>query len=154
MDTADDLACIPFSQRVLLLPHCLRPSQECAGKMTKDGLECNGCTLTGCAIYQLREAADKAGYGGVCVAPGGRLAIRFLIERQPAGVVAIACHKELQEGLEAINQEPWNNGRPVVVTVPLLQDGCVDTKVDIGLACRVITASGNHSGSDQEPDLI
>lgn len=149
MDTVDDLACVPFSQRALLLPYCLRPSQECAGKMSKDGLECTGCTLASCAIYKLREAATNAGYGWICVAPGGRLAVRFLAERQPAGVVAIACHKELQEGLEAVERMTWSKGRPIVVAVPLIQDGCVDTLVDVEVATRIIIAFNGHFDSDQ-----
>lgn len=132
------LSNVPFAQRVLLLPHCLRPSQDCPGKMTKQGLDCTGCTRVECAIYQLRATAVEAGYGGVCVAPGGRLAARFIDERQPAGVVAIACHKELEEGMEAVDQMEWKNGRPAAATVPLLQDGCVDTTVDVALAQAVI----------------
>jgi hypothetical protein len=138
-----DVASVPFSQRVLLLPHCLRPSQNCPGKMTKQGLDCTGCSLTDCAIYRLRAAAAETGYGGVCVAPGGRLAVRFLAERQPAGVIAIACHKELEEGLEAIAQMDWEQGQPIVVTFPLSQDGCVDTKVDVESAREIILSNGH-----------
>ena len=134
----DGVGNVPFAQRVLLLPYCLRPSQACPGKMTKQGLDCTGCTLVECAIYQLRTAAIEAGYGGICIAPGGRLAVRFLDRQQPAGVVAIACHKELEEGLEAIDQMEWTNGRPAVAVVPLLHDGCVDTEVDIVLARTTI----------------
>jgi hypothetical protein len=136
--SANGLAGVPFAQRVLLLPHCLRPSQDCPGKMTKQGLDCTGCSLVDCAIHQLRAAAAEAGYGGVCVSPGGRLAVRFLAARQPAGVVAIACHKELEEGLEAIAEMEWANGEPAVATVPLAQDGCVDTEVDVATARQII----------------
>jgi hypothetical protein len=136
---------IPFAQRVLLLPHCLRPSQDCPGKMTKQGLDCTGCTQVECAIYQLRATAAEAGYGGVCVAPGGRLAVRFLDVHQPAGVVAVACHKELEEGLEAVDQMAWTNGKPIVVVVPLLQDGCVDTVVDVPAAQAVILTQADGS---------
>ena len=134
----DGISSVPFAQRVLLLPYCLRPSQDCPGKMTKQGLDCTGCTTVECAIYQLRTTAIEAGYEGTCVAPGGRLAMRFLIEHQPAGVVAIACHKELEEGLEAAGQTEWANGRPAAAVIPLLRDGCVDTEVDIDLARAVI----------------
>jgi geranylgeranyl diphosphate synthase type II len=137
---------IPFARRVLLLPHCLRPSQDCPGKSTKQGLDCTGCTHVECAIYQLRASAVEAGYGGICVAPGGRLAVRFLVENQPAGVVAVACHKELEEGLEAVNEIEWENGRPSVATVPLLQDGCVDTVVDVAAAREVILSDNGHAG--------
>jgi len=135
---SDDVGNVPFAQRVLLLPYCLRPSQDCPGKMTKQGLDCTGCTLVRCAIHQLRAAAAEVGYGGICVAPGGRLAVRFLDERQPAGVVAVACHKELEEGLEAVDQMAWTNGHPEMALVPLLRDGCVDTEVDVALARSVI----------------
>jgi len=129
---------VPFAKRVLLLPHCLRPSQDCPGKMTKQGLDCTGCTHTECAIHQLHAAATKVGYQGTCIAPGGRLAVRFLDEHQPAGVVAIACHQELEEGVEAIEQMEWENDPPALSLVPLSQNGCVDTKVDVEKARSVI----------------
>jgi len=106
--------------------------------MTKQGLNCADCSKVDCAIYQLRAVAVEIGYGGVCVAPGGRLAVRFLAERQPSGVVAIACDKELEEGLEAIARMEWADGEPAVVTVPLAQDGCVDTVVDVEAAREII----------------
>ncbi|MFQ6100685.1 MAG: DUF116 domain-containing protein [Anaerolineae bacterium] len=134
----DSVENVPFARPALLLPYCLRPSQDCLGKMTKQGLDCTGCTLAECVICQLRTAAAEAGYESICVAPGGRLAVRFLAEHQPAGVVAIACHKELEDGLEAIDQLEWKNGRPAVAVVPLLRDGCVDTEVDIAMARTVI----------------
>jgi geranylgeranyl diphosphate synthase type II len=139
----DEIASVPFSRRVLLLPHCLRPSQDCPGKMTRQGLDCTGCSLTGCTIYKLRTVAAEAGYSDVCVAPGGRLAVRFLAERQPAGVIAIACNKELEEGLEAIARMEWDDGRPAVFTFPLSQDGCVDTKVDVEAAREIILSNGH-----------
>ena len=144
--STDGIARVPFSRRVLLLPHCLRPSQDCPGKMTKQGMDCAGCAIAECVVRQLRNAADEVGYAGVCVAPGGRLAVRFLEEHQPAGVVAVACDKELEEGLEAIDQMKWAEGKPAVATVPLSQDGCVDTEVDLGIARAVIlSCSGREA---------
>lgn len=133
---------IPYERRVLLLPHCLRPSNDCPGKMTKQGMNCEGCTITDCAIYQLRSTADEMGYGGVCVAPGGRLAIRFLVQHQPAAVIAIACDKELEEGIEAVAQTEWEGEQPIVVTFPLSEDGCVDTVVDVEAAREIISRNG------------
>jgi hypothetical protein len=114
--------------------------------MTKQGLDCTGCARVECAIHLLRVAATEAGYKGVCVAPGGRLAVRFLDEHQPAGVVAIACDQELEEGVDAINSMEWENGRPVVALVPLLENGCVDTKVDIEVARAVIFCQNGREG--------
>jgi hypothetical protein len=138
---------IPYGQRILLLPHCLRPSQGCPGRMTKQGLDCSGCTRFDCAIYQLRSAAIDVGYGGVCVAPGGRLAARYVAEREPAGIVAIACDKELAEGREAVERMGWvgANRMPASAIVPLLRDGCVDTEVDVAAARAVILS---YTGDD------
>lgn len=141
---SDDVGGVPSNKRVLLLPHCLRPSQGCPGKMTKQGLDCTGCTHTECAVYHLRAAALDAGYAGVCVAPGGRMAVRFLAERQPAGVVAVACQQELEEGIEAIESMDWENGYPAVAVIPLLKDGCVDTEVDVDLARSIILGHNGH----------
>ncbi len=70
-----DIRTFAPEQRMLLLPHCLRPSQGCPGRMTPQGLDCSGCTRTDCKIYPIRQAALDAGYRDVCVAPGGRLAV-------------------------------------------------------------------------------
>ena len=137
---------IPFSQRVLLLPHCLRPSLDCPGRMTKQGLDCGGCDREDCAIYLLRTAAAGVGYGGICVAPGGRLAARFVSEHEPAGVVAVACGKELEQGYEAVGNMALRGGMPASAVVPLLVDGCVDTQVDVDAALSVILSHSGDTG--------
>ena len=133
------LAAVPPSERVLLLPHCLRDSQRCQADNTKHGLACKGCSPD-CAINRLRRKALELGYSGVCVAPGGTLVLEFLAQRKPRGIVAVACHKELEMGLEAVakmGQEPdW--GMPATVIVPLSKDGCVDTEVDVERVLEVI----------------
>ncbi len=143
----DDVERIPFDKRVLLIPHCLRPSKDCPGTMTKRGLDCTGCTRTECAVYQLRAAALEAGYAGVCVAPGGRMAVRFLAEHKPAGVVAVACQQELEEGVEAVSKMEWDGPPPPVAQVPLSKDGCVDTEVDVVLARSIIFS--RNGGEEQ-----
>ena len=129
---------IPYDQRVLQLPHCLRPSQNCPGRLTKHGLDCTGCGRIDCAIFQLRSAALEAGYGGICVAPGGRLAARFVSEHEPAGIVAVACHKELEEGFDAVAKMGYSGRPPAAAVVPLSRDGCVDTDVDVVAAKAAI----------------
>ncbi|NIO70477.1 MAG: DUF116 domain-containing protein, partial [Anaerolineae bacterium] len=87
-----------------------------------------------------RRQALELGYSGVCVAPGGTLVLEFLAQRKPRGIVAVACHKELEMGLEAVTkmgQEPdWE--MPAAVIVPLSKDGCVDTEVDVERVLEVI----------------
>jgi len=141
--TLEDLAAVPVSERILLLPHCLRRSDRCQARHDRElGLLCEGCDET-CAINVLRTAALKLGYSGVCVAPGGSLAARFLKDRQPQGVVAIACDKEIGLGLEAVGEMLTNGDlstAPVSVFVQLSRDGCVDTEVDQAAALQAIGA--------------
>lgn len=134
----EDLSGIPASERVLLLPHCLRPSQRCPGKPSREGFQCpSDCPVEDCPIRVLRAEAEGLGYKGVCVAPGGALALRYVQEKRPRLVVAVACQKELAEGKEGVAKlkDP-----PVVVALPLLRDGCVDTEVDLSAALRLLRA--------------
>jgi len=133
-----DLRSIPPAERVLLLPHCLRPSATCPGRPSKEGFRCPEDCQEACALGRLRDEALALGYKGVCIAPGGALALRFIREQEPRAVVAIACHKELTEGAEAVGE--LDGPAPLVATLPLLEDGCVDTEVDLEAALALIRA--------------
>lgn len=132
-------------QRVLLVSHCMRSSENCTAKMTKTGLGCRDDCPNRCSIGRLRILAEKQGYKGICIAPGGSMAIKFIREKKPEGIVAIACMKELAEGVDAVKELEGNekdngssNHAPVILPVPLLKDGCVDTEVDEKEAERII----------------
>lgn len=127
---------VPPGERVLLLPHCLRPSQTCPGRPSKEGFQCPEDCREQCAIRRLKEEAHALGYKGVCIAPGGALALKFIKKHVPQAVVAIACHKELAEGAEAVNE--LEGPAPRVATLPLLEDGCVDTEVDLDAALALL----------------
>jgi hypothetical protein len=138
------LAAISPGHRVLLLPHCLRHSEKCKAKYDKFGLQCAGCSPD-CAIRILRQAAIGFGYGGVCVAPGGRLAVTYISQRRPDAIVAIACKKELEEGVGNVNGLDGDGYHPLIVIIPLSRDGCVDTEVDVGPALLALSAGCTHS---------
>lgn len=133
---AGRLTGIPMGERVLLLPHCLRPSQACPGRPSRDGFACPADCTVQCPIRTLRGEAHRLGYKGVCIAPGGALALRFVQDTAPRAVVAIACAKELREGEEAVHG--LENPRPEVVVLPLSRDGCVDTEVNLEDALRLL----------------
>ncbi len=131
------LASIAPSERVLLLPHCLRPSGTCRAISDRDGLQCQGCNPD-CAVNRLRRAAVRRGYKGVCIAPGGKLALKFVREKRPQAIVAVACDKELAEGAQGVGELAKEAINPVLVVIPLVKDGCVDTEVDIARALELI----------------
>ncbi|MBM3706690.1 MAG: DUF116 domain-containing protein [Actinobacteria bacterium] len=138
---------IEFEERILLISHCLRPSKFCKAKFSSNGLMCLDNCANNCPIGKLRKTAEKLGYKGVCIAPGGRLAIKFIEEKQPEGIIAIACKKELEEGIEAIKhlkeKNKLNGGEPVVTTIPLLKDGCVDTEVNFEEAVKAVRSDNS-----------
>ncbi len=128
-----EMSKIDPGKRVLLISHCLRPSELCEAKMSKQGLQCKDDCPNRCVIGKLRILAQKQGYGGVCIAPGGSMALKFIKKKKPEAVVAIACHKELEEGIGAVKVEAEKSGfkkMPLVIAVPLTRDGCVDTRVN------------------------
>ncbi len=131
------LAKINPRDRILLLPHCLRQSATCIAKYNGRGLQCQGCNPE-CSVNRLRAAAVNHGYQGICVAPGGRLAVSFVRQNCPQAVVAVACHKELEEGVHGVREISGQGGQPLIVIIPLTKDGCVDTLVDIGTALKII----------------
>ncbi|MGI5835471.1 MAG: DUF116 domain-containing protein [Chloroflexota bacterium] len=134
------LAAIDPKERVLLLSHCLRPSKRCPGKFAKEGLICPEPCEEHCVVGRLRDAAISLGYMGVCIAAGGSMALKYVLEHRPRGIVAVACEKELAEGVDAVRSKSENeNSLPVIVVVPLINDGCVDTEVDEAAALEIIS---------------
>jgi hypothetical protein len=131
------LSVIEPSQRILLLPHCLRRSNTCQAFHNSEGLQCIGCNAD-CAINLLKAAALEYGYGGVCVAPGGHLAVKYVRDKRPSAVVAVACEKELKEGIQGVRSLSKENIKPVMYVIPLLKNGCLDTEVDVEFAISVI----------------
>lgn len=129
---------IPAAERILLLPHCLRHAETCKANYGKDGLECTACNPV-CTINLLNKTALSLGYQGVCVAPGGRLAVNYVNEKRPRVIVAVACQKELDEGIGNI-RELADNYSPIIVIIPLTRDGCVNTEVDVNGAVEIIRA--------------
>lgn len=142
-DNPASLQEIAPENRILLLPHCLRPSQQCKARYDREkGLLCTGCSES-CPINRLKIAAEKRGFGGVCIAPGGSLAIRYVKAHQPEAIVAVACEKELEMGVKTVasfSDNGSNNNTPemVMLTIPLTRDGCVDTGVDVKAVLEII----------------
>lgn len=136
-DAENGLRLVEPAERILLLPHCLRRTETCQAKYTRQGLQCLECNPD-CPINQLRGAALRLGYKGVCIAPGGALALNYVKEKKPLGIVAVACDKELEAGVRGVRESGIELAPIPIIIVPLARDGCVDTEVDIDLALEKI----------------
>jgi len=118
----DRFASIPFSERILLLPQCLR-SRDCSAKRNDYGYECISCGR--CMLPRIIHATKRLGYKGVFIVSGGSVVQSLLRRVMPKGCLGVACLHELVLG-------SFLAEKMGVVTqgVQLAKDGCVDTVLD------------------------
>ena len=113
-----------YSERLVLLPQCLRCTAQCQAEEKGAELVCKRCGA--CKVAAIAERAEELGYLGVCMLKGGS-AVANVVERlKPKGVLGVACHFEGVLGILECDRL----GIPVQF-VPLLRDGCADTDVDL-----------------------
>ncbi len=115
-------AATPYSERILLLPQCLR-STECPAELKEYGYECQECGK--CRIEEVIQEAKRLGYKDVFILPGGSIVKRILSREKPNACLGVACLKELMLG-SFICEKFGVAGQGIA----LLKDGCVNTEVD------------------------
>ncbi len=107
---------------LVLVPSCLQRS-ACPHRITNDISNCRRCGR--CKVKDVIELSEK--YGTRCaVATGGRLALEMALSDDVDAVVAIACEKELQEGMGGVFPKP---GLGIINIRP--HGPCTDTDVDL-----------------------
>src|SRR5713101_3807068 len=119
----EQLATIPYERRLLLMPKCLRVEDKCPAPFDEFGLLCKQCGL--CTIQDLQEEAEKLGYA-VLVAEGSALVMALIQTGKIEAIVGVSCLSVLERAF------PYMEAAAIPgVAVPLLQDDCIDTSVDI-----------------------
>jgi hypothetical protein len=119
----DVFARIPFDRRLLLLPQCLRNSEKCTAPIDDYGLQCRRCGL--CLIGPCIEEAERLGY--VCLVAEGAVVVMSLIESgKVEAVVGVSCIESLEKVFPYMHI-----GAVPGIAVPLLNDGCCNTTLDI-----------------------
>lgn len=112
----------PFSRRLLLLPQCLKNNTSCKGEFDELGLICAGCKA--CPIDDLLLKAEEMQYATL-VAEGTTVAIGLVEEGSIDAVIGVSCMPVLQRSFE-----PVSNAAVPVIGLPLMYDGCENTKID------------------------
>jgi hypothetical protein len=112
-----------YSERLLLLPQCLRHSENCPAKMNSEGIQCVECGQ--CVVKQIKQKSKQLGYR-LSIAPGGTFAVRMIKKHKPKAVLGVGCLFELREGLNACMRM-----RIPAQGVELLKTGCIDTIIDL-----------------------
>jgi geranylgeranyl diphosphate synthase type II len=117
------LAAVPFERRLLLLPKCLRVESKCPAPFDEFGLLCKQCGL--CSIQDLTVEAEKLGYA-VLVAEGSAIVMSLNQTGKIEAIVGVSCLSVLERAF------PYMEAAAIPgVAVPLLQDDCIDTNVDL-----------------------
>src|SRR6266567_136426 len=119
----ETLAAVPYERRLLLLPKCLRVESKCPAPFDEFGLLCKQCGL--CTIQDLQAEAEKLGYA-VLVAEGSAIVMSLIQTGKIEAIVGVSCLSVLERAF------PYMEAAAIPgVAIPLLQDDCVDTTVDL-----------------------
>ena len=117
------LAGVPFERRLLLLPKCLRVEDRCPAPFDEFGLRCKQCGL--CTIQDLQAEAEKLGYA-VLVAEGSALVMAIIQTGKIDAIIGVSCLSVLEKAF------PYMEAAAIPgVAIPLLQDDCKDTAIDV-----------------------
>ena len=111
-----------WKNALILLPHCIQ-NDDCEHRVVKTITNCVNCGS--CRISEIsrfsRENLIEAK-----VATGGRLAKRWVEQYKPDFVIAVACERELCEGIPAVFPIP------VIAVINERPNGpCVNTDVNM-----------------------
>ena len=107
---------------LFLVPSCLQNS-DCKQNLAHDITQCKRCGR--CKVAEVLALAEKLG-AKAAVATGGRLALQMAKDDAIDGVIAVACVKELTEGMRALFP------KAVLGVVNMQPHGpCKDTDVDM-----------------------
>ncbi len=142
----DTLAGIPYERRLLLLPKCLRVEAKCPAPFDEFGLLCKKCGL--CSIQDMQEEAERLGYA-VLVAEGSALVMAIIQTGKIDAIVGVSCLSVLERAF------PFMEAAAVPgVAIPLLQDDCIDTNVDLEWVWDVIHLTSDDRTYRMDLDAI
>lgn len=112
----------PAHRILILLPHCLQ-NIDCKIRITIDIHNCAQCGKWD--ICNLIAVAEKYG-ANIAIATGGTLARRIVLKFRPKLIIAVACQRDLVDGLREVFPIPVYgvlNQRP--------EGPCINTRVAV-----------------------
>lgn len=118
----EQVAVVPPSRRLLLLPHCLKHAEGCPADYDQFGLDCKKCGA--CSIADFRSLAEEMGYK-VLVAEGSPIVMKIIVSGYVDAIVGVACLNVLEKAIDKVLLA----GVPCMA-VPLLSSDCRNTSVD------------------------
>src|SRR5260221_6515285 len=133
----EQLASVPYERRLLLLPKCLRVESKCPAPFDEFGLLCKQCGL--CSIQDLQSEAERLGYP-VLVAEGSAIVMSLIQTGKIEAIVGVSCLSVLERAF------PYMEAAAIPgAAIPLLQDDCIDTTVDLDWVWDYIHLTSNDT---------
>src|SRR5690349_17657107 len=118
----DQVAAVPPSRRLFLLPHCLKHAEGCPADYDEFGLDCRKCGA--CSVADFKTKAEDLGYK-VLVSEGTPIVLKIIVSGHVDAIVGVACLNVLEKALDKVLLA----GIPCVAA-PLLSSNCRSTSVD------------------------
>lgn len=122
----------PFSERILLLPQCLR-NPDCPAPQNEEGYICQQCSPD-CQVNKLSQEATRLGYKSSYILPGGSMLKHIIAKTQPKAVIGISCEEEALLGILLLEKYGI-----VAVGILLTRDGCYNTTVNLETVLSVLS---------------
>jgi len=115
---------------LILLPHCLQ-NIECKYRINYNIENCISCGK--CDISCLKDISLKFGVN-IAIATGGTLARRIIVNLRPKMIIAVACERDLVDGILEVFPIPVYgllNDRP--------EGPCINTRVSCDIIENILT---------------
>ena len=130
---------VPYSRRILLLPHCMRNAEKCPAKYDAVGLHCENCGA--CELARLKQIAETLGYI-VMIAEGTPIVAQTIINGRADAILGVGCLRSLERAFEKLQLV----GIPAIA-VPLNTATCRDSTADTDQIVTMIQTPycPNHS---------
>ncbi len=112
---------------LILLPHCIQ-NFDCNYRITNNINNCVECGK--CKIMNLKHLANKY-HVNIAIATGGTLARKIIVQTRPKCIIAVACQRDLVDGLlevfpipvyGVLNERPFGPCVNTTVNVNLIED--------------------------------
>ena len=130
---------IPAEDVIIVLPHCLR-SLSCPAKLTTSGIECVLCGQ--CCIGTIKKICDKKKID-LFIVPGSTFIKNVIKKRKFKAVIGVACPVDLNQAMTSLYDFTPQG-------VYLLNDGCINTMVDVDEVIELINNTLPHTDYKKE----
>ncbi len=140
----EQLASVPYERRLLLLPKCLRDSDQCPAQFDEFGLLCEDCGS--CALSMLQQEAERLGYATL-IAEGSAVVMAMLRTRRIDAIIGVSCLSVLEKSFPYMEASAAPGA-----AIPLLHDDCRDTNADLDWVLETISESSDAGNARLDLD--